>query len=210
MNVEISVETKRGCGYRKAGADGVGLYLMGKGNFEPCERLPFPLTVCPCCSGGIGFFRGFKWIQPDQLFNPSNEPICDGNEDHNHGRCVMCTPSLAGERAGLMWVGETHYSPREFIREARSIGISKKVASIPRGFEFGKDIIFLASSKAVVNYDDDDVSFSAGIFMSFCPDRVDIVIDDPDNIPARALALKKKFGDAARMVKVEQEQMRLL
>ncbi len=210
MNVQTIIEDKRGCGYRKAGPDGIGLYLMGKGNFEACERLPFPLTVCPCCSGGIGFFRGFKWIQPEQLFNPVNEPVCDGNDDHAHDRCVMCTPSLAGEHAGLMWIGEKFYTPAEVIREARSVGISKKVASVPKDFEIGKDIIFLAHRKAVVDYDDDNEPFSAGIFMSFCPDRVDIVINDPDNIPARAIALKEKFGDAARLVKVEQDQMSFL
>lgn len=89
MNVQTIIETKRGCGYRSPGKDGIALYLMGKGNFESCERLPFPLTVCPCCGGGIGFFRGFKWIIPKQLFNPINEPVCDGNDDHNHDRCVL-------------------------------------------------------------------------------------------------------------------------
>lgn len=207
MQVITSIETKRGCGYRGTGPDGVGLYLMGTGNFEACERLPFPLTVCPCCGGGIGFFRGFKWIQPEQLFNPVNEPVCDGNDDHTHDRCIMCTPSLAGDRTGLMWIGEKFYTPREFIREAKQVGISKRVSSVPKGFELGEDIIFLAHRKAVVNYDDDDVSFSSGIFMSFKPSSIDIVIDDPDNIPARAIALKEKFGDKAQLVKVETDQM---
>lgn len=210
MNVQTITEAQRGCGYRKPGKDGVSLYLMGKGNFEACERLPFPLTICPCCGGGIGFFRAFKWIQPEQLFAPGNEPICDGNDDHDHGRCVMCNPSLAGKRAGLMWVGEKFYTPAEFIREARRVGISKKTASIPRSFEFGKDIIYLAHIKAVVDYDDEDNPFSPGIFMSFKPEWVDIVIDDPDNIPTKAIMLKEKFGDRARLVKVEQDQISFL
>lgn len=210
MNVETVIESKRGCGYRGTGKDGVGLYLMGKGNFEACERLPFPLTVCPCCGGGIGFFRGFKWIQPEQLFGPTNNPVCDGNDDHAHDRCVMCTPSLAGDRAGLMWIGDKFYTPAEFTREARSVGISKKVASIPRGFEFGKDIIYLAHIKAIVDYDDDETPFSAGVFMSFKPEWVDIVIDNPDDIPERAMMLKEKFGDKARLVKVQKDQMSFL
>jgi hypothetical protein len=122
----------------------------------------------------------------------------------------MCTPSLVGDRAGLMWIGEKYYTPREFVREARSVGISKKVASIPKGFEFGKDIIFLAHRKAIVEYDDDDVSFAPGVFMNFKPDWVDIIIDNNNDIPARAIALKKKFGDAARLVKVEPDQMSFL
>lgn len=214
--VEISIETKRGCGYRTPGANGVSLYLMGQGDFEACECLPFPLTVCPCCGGGIGFSRGFKWIQPEKLFAPDIDPKCYGPETsntnhdhHNHDRCAMCNPSLAGARAGLMWIGEKYYTPAEFVSEARSAGISKKVASIPRGFEFGKDIIYLAHIKAVVNCDDENDPFSPGVFMSFTPERVDIVIDNPDDIPARAIALKEKFGDAARLVVVEQEQMSL-
>lgn len=122
----------------------------------------------------------------------------------------MCTPSLAGERAGLMWVGEKFYTPVEFIREARQVGISKKVSNIPNGFEFGENIIFLAHNKAVINYEDMDNPFSAGIFMSFKPDRVDIVIDDSDNIPERAINLKEKFGDRARLVKVQKDQMSFL
>lgn len=210
MKVEISVETKRGCGYRSPGKDGVSLYLMGKGNFEACERLPFPLTRCPCCGGGVGFFRGFKWIQPERLLDPVTDPICDSNGEHNHDLCVMCTPSLAGDRAGLMWIGEKFYSPAEFIREARAVGISKRVANIPKGLEFGKNVIFLAHLKAVVNYDDEDNPFSSGVFMSFCPDRVDIVIDNPDAIPDRAMAIKEKFGDKARLVKVQKDQMSFL
>lgn len=109
-----------------------------------------------------------------------------------------------------MWIGEKFYSPAEFIREARSVGISKKVASIPKVFEFGKDIIFLAHIKAVVDYDDDDDPFSPGVFMSFKPEWVDIVIDDPNNIPTKAIALKEKFGDRARLVKIEQDQISFL
>lgn len=214
INVETVIEDVRGCGYRKSGKSGVGLYLMGKGDFESCERLPFPLTVCPCCGGGIGFFRGFKWIIPEQLFNPLNSPICrpqhSTDHNHNHNLCVMCNPIRVGERAGLMWIGEAFYTPEQFKHEARAVGISKKVASIPRGFKLGKDIIYLAHRKAVINFDNSDDPISAGIFMSFCPRRVDIVIDDSNNVPERAVSLKEKLGNRARIIVVKKPQMGFL
>ncbi len=212
INVEIVIETERGCGYRKPGKSGVGLYLMGSGSFEPCERLPFPLSVCPCCGGGIGFFRGFKWIIPEQLFNPLNSPICYPlhSADHNHTLCLMCNPARAGKRAGLMWIGEAFYTPEQFTREAREVGISKKVASIPRGFRLGRDIIYLAHRKAVIDFSDTEDPVRAGVFMSFCPRRVDIVIDDPNSIPERAVSLKEKLGDKARVVVVKRPQMAFL
>ncbi|MHC4676535.1 MAG: hypothetical protein ACYTBZ_28955 [Planctomycetota bacterium] len=106
LQIEITHEDKRGCGYRKAGPKGYGLYLVGDGIFEPCERLPFPLTVCPCCGHGIEFFRGFKKIDPTKLFAPDADPTCALNSPHNHHVCPLCNPEeVAGEPAGLMWVG---------------------------------------------------------------------------------------------------------
>jgi hypothetical protein len=62
--IEVRVEGKRGCGYRKPG----GLYLVaGKPN-APCGRLPIPLDVCPCCHNGIKPTRGWTWVQPKPLF----------------------------------------------------------------------------------------------------------------------------------------------
>ena len=68
--VLILREAKRGCGYRKAGPDGTGLYLMGEITWSVCERLPFPLTVCPCCGAGVKHTRAFRWIEPTKLFAP--------------------------------------------------------------------------------------------------------------------------------------------
>jgi len=47
MAIETSIESERGCGYRRAGKEGFGIYLIGDTPTEPCERLPFPLVVCP-------------------------------------------------------------------------------------------------------------------------------------------------------------------
>lgn len=65
----MASEAKRGCGYRKVG----GLYLVSSGAGLPCDRLPFPLTVCPTCSCGIKPSRGWTWVEPGALFGGSHE-----------------------------------------------------------------------------------------------------------------------------------------
>lgn len=85
ITIETRHESERGCGFRKSGKDGVGIYLVGDGIFEPCERLPFPLTACPTCGGGIRFGRGWTWISPALLFASDILPLCDmrgGHHDH--------------------------------------------------------------------------------------------------------------------------------
>lgn len=205
--VTVLNESRRGCGFRKPSKDGVGIYLMGTGIFEPCERLPFPLTVCPCCGGGIKFSRGFTWIDPNQLFHEDAFPDCTETGEHLHDLCPICTPSIAGNQAGLMWVGDKYYSPQSFMKEARSMGISKKIPAIPRGFEVGKHYVYLAHNKAVVEFDGVALNgngpiVTPGVFMVFKPAHIDLVIKDENNIPDRAMNILETLGDTARLVKV--------
>ncbi len=213
LQVEIVTEGKRGCGYRKAGATGVGVYLMGDGIFEPCPRLPFPLSVCPCCGGGVKFSRGFTWVAPSTLFATDIRPL---PESHGAGLCPLCNPVAIvhlSDRAGLIWVGNKYYSPQTFAREAQEQGISKKVAAVPNGFEIGEHFIFLAHNHAVPNLDDSDNPTSPGVFMVFRPQRVDLVIDSADKIPDRARSIAERLGDKARLIQViegEPQQKSLL
>ena len=75
------------------------------------------------------------------------------------------------------------------------MAISKKIAAIPHGFEVAEHYVYLAHKKAV-----DGVQ--SGLFHAFRPSYVDLVIDDENNIPERALTLAKKLGDRARLVKI--------
>ena len=50
--VHTSVESARGCGYRKGG----GIYLVSGGLSEPCPKLPIELHSCPTCSLDIALF----------------------------------------------------------------------------------------------------------------------------------------------------------
>jgi len=68
VGIDMAREGPRGCGWRSAGQEGVGIYLMGGLLAEPCERLPFPLHECRTCGGGIKPSRGWTWIEPDELF----------------------------------------------------------------------------------------------------------------------------------------------
>jgi len=224
MKVEISHETKRGCGYRTPGAARVGIYLVGPSTLTVCERLPFPLTICPCCGHGIRFSRGFTWIDPIRLFDPTLEPRCDyasevsrllgdlrNNNQHDHNNCPVCNPWMVGDQAGLMWVGEKYYpSPHHFIREAREMGVSKKISGLPKDFKIGEHVIYLGHHKAYTDWDDASHPVKPGVFMAFTPVQVDLVIDNEHDIPPKALAMKKDLGDQARLVKVVRETQKTL
>lgn len=224
MEITVLKEEARGCGYRHSGKDGVGLYLMGDGIWEPCERIPFPLGFCPSCGEGIKFSRGFTWIDPSKLFSPILDPKCDlllptnafndsllfAMGKHQHQTCAMCSPPSG--RHGLLWIGEKFYSPGGFMAEAMTRGISKRIATFPKGFKIGETVVYLAHKKAVRG--DEKGKETPGVITVFKPDRLELVVDttNPEELPSRAITLKDKLGDKARIVKVERvaEQLNLL
>ncbi len=135
----MAAEAKRGCGYRKVG----GLYLVGEYRAVACDRLPFPLTVCPTCGHGIKVGRGFTEIVPATLFG--NHENC---QDHNRP-CRVCDPTT--EPAYIMLVGEKFYpTPEDFINEGIAQGFSKRIAQIPLKFKIGETVIYLAHHRACV------------------------------------------------------------
>lgn len=198
------------CGYRHSGKDGVGIYLVeGPATTEPCPRLPFPLTVCPCCGHGIKFSRGYTWIDPTLWFDPELPPVTEWDHPtHQTRRCTLCNPAAVGHRAGLLWVGEQHYpTAAHFAREANEMGISRRISAVPRDFVPGKTVVYLAHirtvpPKATDLLKDPKAPWQPGVFRTFVPVAVDLVIDDPDNIPEKAISLKERLGDGARIVKV--------
>jgi hypothetical protein len=200
IEVTIQHEQKRGCGYRKPAVGGVGIYLMSGKLTATCDRLPFPLDVCPCCSAGIKQTRAFTWIQPRKLFESAFAAPCV------YGDATCSMGPNAPEKAGLLWIGEQYYAtPDAFLQEAAILGISRKLPAIPRGFKVGETRIYLAHSKAIA-YEglngEGIIATKPGVFASFIPTSVDLVIDDPNQIPERALKLKERLGDFAQLVKV--------
>lgn len=213
MEVVILNEQARGCGFRKPAKDGVGIYLRGGTVFEDCERLPWLLDTCPCCGQGYKFSRSFTWINPMNMFDPYEEPVCsvnlprDINPKHHHELCWMCNPELLGSKAGLVWIGEKFYPrPRDFMREAAVMGISRKIPAIPNGFEVGPagHAIFLAHIRTfAAPQEDGSINYAPGVFAAFKPTSVDLVVADENRVPEKALELAKRIGtDKVRIVKV--------
>lgn len=209
MTVHVCVEGGRGCGYRKPGKDGVGIYLCGEALAASCGRLPLPLEVCPCCSSGIKPSRGWTWITPSVLLGqPQPLDVLAGvsrrcRSELAGGPCRACPAggAIPEGRHGLLWVGEKFYgSPIAFTQEAAMLGVSRKLSALPRGFEVGKTWVYLAHRHAV--FDAEAKVMRPGIFSAFRPTRVDLVIADADNIPERAQRLADELGPAARLVKV--------
>lgn len=211
MKVHILHEGPRGCGFRKPSKDGIGIYLRGTPFNEACERLPWLLDICPCCGQGYKQSRGFTWINPMNMFDPFVEPQCTVNladdpfSSHRHEQCWMCNPELLGSKAGLLWIGEKFYArPQDFLREAEVMGISRKIAALPNGFEVGVHAIFLAHIRTFAKRGaDGKMEYQAGVFAAFKPSSVDLVIDDESRVPDKAFELIKRIGeDKVRLVKV--------
>ena len=198
----ILTEGERGCGYRSPGKKGVGLYLMGDAEFALCERLPFPLTVCPCCSSGIKFARGWTTITPAKLFEPRLKPACTNAEDCKW--CVFCRPPTG--QHGLIWIGAQYYSTKAFRREARAVGVSRKLSAVPNNLVLGETWVYLAHKKAVLNgtpvLGNGKPRLEPGVFMIFKPTHIDLVVDNHEDPPDKALKILDKLGDKARLVTV--------
>jgi len=206
------LEPRRGCGYRKVGK----LYVRGFGTFRECHRLPIPLTTCPVCGAGIGFTRGWMRLQAKKLLKECGEevitcPQCGEQMIRSHmfdrnvwlcencgigierapepcncdENCEVCHPP---EKAFMLWVGEKYYpTPHDFMSEAIELGVSKAVPSIPRDFELGKTLVYLAHRKAVDIYIPNKntitgykVEKHSGIFMSFRPTHFELLVKESD------------------------------
>lgn len=184
--VETVTDSKRGCGWRKAG----GLYLRCDGVMVPCGKLPVPLGVCPCCSAGIKPARGWTWFNP-RPFLALKECACLGTDDE--ARCEVCPMHVPPERAGLLWIGEKFYpTPADYMDESRRLGVSRRINRVPQGYKAG-DRVYLAHRLAI-----DHKELCAcrgtegkncgtckgegwvhhqtpGIFTTFVPDRIEYV-----------------------------------
>ncbi len=146
----MAVEKKRGCGYRKVG----GLYMVSGNLGRACGRLPLELHVCPVCTAGIKQTRGWQWVKPAQLLadaKPCAEPGRLATQ--SSVGCITCPAgNLAslGEKCGLIWVGGTFYPEADdFMREAASMGVSRRIPAVPKDFKLGETWVLVAHPKAV-------------------------------------------------------------
>jgi hypothetical protein len=130
-------QQERGCGTRVKGA----LYAFFAMEFvETCPNLPLPLPeVCPVCGEGIHRSRSIRYVIPDKLL-PKVKEKCKNR------RCPICEPSP--DLAGLMWVGDQYYTAAQFIEEALSMGISKRIAVKPEKLKVG-DLVYFVHPHAI-------------------------------------------------------------
>lgn len=195
-------EAKRGCGYRQPG----GMYLMAPSLSEPCHRLPIELHVCPVCNGGVKPARGWTWIQPDLLIGGTCRAFRGDKGPTDHcAYCVACNPSA--ERAGLIWIGEGFYkTPNDFMSEVKSLGLSRRITNIPRGFEPGKTVVYLVHPRAIINRGEDGVEVpTAGIFTAFRPTSIDYILKG-DETAAQLHKLEKRGLNLVRLVRTDGPQ----
>ncbi len=167
----MAVEPKRGCGYRKVG----GLYMCGSGHTAPCDRLPFELVTCLVCGSGIKFTRGFQWLEWAKYvgMHMDSETACIDPQ-----LCPVCYPNIQPQPYGLMWIGESFYTPAEFMSEAQKMGISRRIPAIPRKFKLGETWVLCAHMMACgTRKNDQGVEFKVpGVLYVFRPSRFEKLI----------------------------------
>ena len=198
----MAVESERGCGFRKVG----GLYLCGEGTSMACDRLPYELDICPTCGGGVKFTRGWTWLdwrmfagnhhmeETEHLI--SAKVICKCPE-----ACPVCYPGTQLQPYGLLWVGEQFYSPQSFIQEVIQMGVSRRIAAIPKNLKLGKTWVLFAHKNAcgkrrpplasVVTppLEAEDVP---GVFYAFRPRRLELLLWQSEFTHDKAVELEKK------------------
>lgn len=204
VQIEERIEKERGCGYRKPG----GMYLVGGKLSAPCGKLPVPLDVCPCCSGGIKQTRSVQWITSALLAH---------QECTLKSKCDSCNPFNlpSTERIAMMWVGEKYYpTSADFLRESREQGVSKRIATIPKGFIVGKTWVVLAHPKAILDYSNPSQppTYRKGIFMAYQPERVEYVVTgqeseaDLEKLQERGLTLVRVKREVSVQVHMLEEE----
>jgi len=188
----MSVEAMRGCGYRKVG----GLYLCGSGAGMDCDRLPYELKICPVCGNGIKFSRGWTWLNWDKY--AGNHRFGDACSDEIYPFCPVCEPDEYAQPYGLLWVGEANYTPETFITEALTMGISRKIAAVPRLLKLSETWVLFAHIKACGERDelqDDDTTKVVnipGIFYAFRPQSLELLIWESEAKPEYLADLEKR------------------
>jgi hypothetical protein len=185
IRIETRIDRERGCGWRQAG----GKYLVGGQLCRPCGKLPFQLDRCPCCDHGIKPSRGWTWTGARLLLNTvfCHSPTCDG------GTCVLWNPP---EKAGLLWIGGQFYTPESFTREAAALGISRRIAQVPKDFQVGETLVLLAHREIEFAWGQEP---KPGIFAAFVPAAIEYVVRG-DEAPAE---LERLMRQGCTPVKVE-------
>lgn len=182
MSIRVSEESARGCGYRKGG----GLYLVADKPNLSCGKLPRGLERCPTCDHGIKPSRGWTWIDACELMSKVRCGARVPTEKAHRALCEICPLAEWNfqnlTKSGLLWIGEKYYAtPEAYLNEARAMGLSRRIQSVPRGFEVGKTWVLLAHRKAVSSFMEAPGEgfmevLVPGIFSVFQPTHVEYIV----------------------------------
>ncbi len=187
----MAIEQIRQCGYRKVG----GLYLCGAGLPLACDRLPYELKICPTCGGGIKFTRGWTWLNWDKY--AGDHERC---KDPVLPMCRVCIPHEEEQPYGLLWCGESFYTPEAFVQEALQMGVSRRIAAIPKNLKLGETWVLFAAKKAFEgvsitgkkNTDFFEENRRPGVFYAFRPQRLELLIWKSEFTHDKAVELEKR------------------
>lgn len=232
--IRTSVEGARGCGYRKEG----GLYLVAPELSEACSRLPAPLHTCPTCGAGIKPARSWTWVNPAELVPAERH----GTDRHNAGcplgwseqdpaRLTDTSYHRAGNRAGLLWIGEAFYKTAvDFAEEAARMGVSRRIKAVPNDFVLGETYVLMAHRKAIpTGYEDQDGNqyetiadaverglpgdalertYKAGVVTLFKPTAIEYIVK-PDEEADEELheRLRKRGIEPVKVVRAETQPL---
>jgi hypothetical protein len=131
----------------------------------------------------------------------------EDGEPSGCGDCPIADAMI--QKAGLIWIGEKFYpTPLSFAREARDMGLSRRITAIPRDFKLGETWVCLAHRKTIpvlpVPTEGGEVQFKPGIFHVFQPSRIEYCVKEGDT--EEKLEAKEKRGiTLVRVVPVTEE-----
>lgn len=163
----MAIEARRGCGYRKIG----GLYLCADAPGKHCCRFPFELEVCPVCNQGVKQSRNVTWFTP----NPWIKGACK----LPGVACLLQNRLKLSEKSILIWIGAKFYAtPDHFLDEARRMGISRRIKTVPRGFKLGETKVFFAHRNCAFTHHDKLVEYGPGVFAMVVPTRIELLITE--------------------------------
>lgn len=129
--------------------------------------------------------------------------VCADAPCDETGSCPLCGRPQDMGRAGLLWIGEQFYkTPQDFIREGIELGFSRRIRTVPRGFQPGETYVLLAHPKACTVEEPLSDLFpnetvtrqKPGIFYVWLPQRVEKILLESQREDVEELEELRKRG----------------
>jgi hypothetical protein len=113
------------------------------------------------------------------------------------------------QKAGLIWIGAAFYkNTHDFQAEARALGISRRVYTIPRGFVLGETWVALAHIAAIQPSAVDleaGTKATPGIFSLFKPTALEYVVKGTET-DDELDALRKRGIEPVRVERAQEQE----